>query len=176
MSDDFGLSSDDEADLLAVSEDVTNGKRSHGNHTMTDVSNKRAKLNGGEIPTISPSTKLANEILKSRFGLNGFRLEQEAAIARILDGGSAVVVFPTGGGKSLCYQVNIDGQSSGFFLTPAGACSVLSIPRRGIRTTCVPEQRCQPYYLTIDCSDEGSSRCLIVSWHQSGCSKLFSQP
>jgi superfamily II DNA helicase RecQ len=109
MSDDFGLSSDDEAELLAVSEDVTNGKRGPANHAMTDVPNKRTKLNGGLTAANSPSAKLANEILKGRFGLNGFRLEQEAAIARILDGGSAVVVFPTGGGKSLCYQVDNTG-------------------------------------------------------------------
>jgi len=43
--------------------------------------------------------------LKSCFGLQQFRLKQEAAIARLLAGGNAVVVFPTGGGKSLCYQV-----------------------------------------------------------------------
>jgi ATP-dependent helicase YprA (DUF1998 family) len=57
------------------------------------------------ITTPSPNTALASKILKDRFALNSFRLEQEGAITRILDGGSAVVVFPTGGGKSLCYQV-----------------------------------------------------------------------
>jgi superfamily II DNA helicase RecQ len=46
------------------------------------------------------------KVLNEQFGLSQFRLEQEAVIARILEGGSAVVVFPTGGGKSLCYQVN----------------------------------------------------------------------
>jgi superfamily II DNA helicase RecQ len=32
-------------------------------------------------------------------------LKQEQVISRILNGGSAAVVFPTGGGKSLCYQI-----------------------------------------------------------------------
>lgn len=113
MSDDFGLSSDDEAELLAVTEDVANGKRGHGNHARTDAPNKRPKFNEDTGSTPSPNTRLANDVLKGRFGLDGFRLEQEAAITRILDGGSAVVVFPTGGGKSLCYQVNMPLQDFG---------------------------------------------------------------
>ncbi|KAF2797118.1 RecQ family ATP-dependent DNA helicase [Melanomma pulvis-pyrius CBS 109.77] len=53
----------------------------------------------------SPTTLLARRVLKERFGLKDFRLKQELAITRLLDGGSSVVVFPTGAGKSLCYQV-----------------------------------------------------------------------
>jgi hypothetical protein len=105
MSDDFGLSSDDEAELLATSEDITSGKHGRGIHDIREPPKKRVKFNGPTKTTVSPSTKLANDVLRGCFGLNGFRLEQEAAITRILDGGSTVVVFPTGGGKSLCYQV-----------------------------------------------------------------------
>jgi superfamily II DNA helicase RecQ len=109
MSDDFGFSSNDEAELLAATADVVTGKRSHGDdHGNTQITTKRVK--SFQISdTASPSTMLANKILKARFGLDGFRLEQEAAITRVLDGGSAVVVFPTGGGKSLCYQVSTIG-------------------------------------------------------------------
>jgi superfamily II DNA helicase RecQ len=106
MGDDFEFSSDDEAEMLAATDDVVNGKRNNLNEHDTTHPQKRVKTNDGSSMTISPSTVLANNVLKSRFGLNGFRLEQEAAITRILDGGSAVVVFPTGGGKSLCYQVS----------------------------------------------------------------------
>jgi superfamily II DNA helicase RecQ len=107
MGDDFEFSSDDEAEMLAATDDVVNGKRSNSNGQDTTAhAQKRTKTNDGTSIAISPSTVLANNVLKSRFGLNGFRLEQEAAITRILDGGSAVVVFPTGGGKSLCYQVS----------------------------------------------------------------------
>jgi superfamily II DNA helicase RecQ len=106
MSDDFGLSSDDEADLLAATADVVTGKRSFDDDANNaQVALKRAK-NSQASGNTSQSTVLANKILKARFGLDGFRLEQEAAITRILDGGSAVVVFPTGGGKSLCYQAS----------------------------------------------------------------------
>ena len=39
------------------------------------------------------------------FGFPEFRGLQEAAIRRVLGGGDALVLMPTGGGKSLCYQV-----------------------------------------------------------------------
>jgi superfamily II DNA helicase RecQ len=108
MSDDFGLSSDDEADLLAATEEAVSGKRSHiDNHQSSEHPQKRARVGEFTDRSDSPSAVLVNKILKERFGLDGFRLEQEAAIARILDGGSTVVVFPTGGGKSLCYQVSV---------------------------------------------------------------------
>jgi len=51
------------------------------------------------------TSTVARNTLRTCFGLQEFRLKQEAAIARLLAGGNAVVVFPTGGGKSLCYQV-----------------------------------------------------------------------
>ncbi|KAI0450247.1 ATP-dependent DNA helicase recQ [Xylaria acuta] len=48
---------------------------------------------------------IARSILRRDFGYDDFRHEQAAAIRAILQGESALVVFPTGAGKSLCYQI-----------------------------------------------------------------------
>jgi ATP-dependent DNA helicase RecQ len=50
-----------------------------------------------------PSTSL--NLLKERFGFDAFRPGQEAVIDCLLDGRSAGAIFPTGSGKSLCYQL-----------------------------------------------------------------------
>ncbi len=49
--------------------------------------------------------KEIQEILKSRFGFNEFRAQQEAVCRAVADGADALVVMPTGAGKSLCYQI-----------------------------------------------------------------------
>ncbi len=45
------------------------------------------------------------EELNRYFGFDGFRDGQEPVIRRLLDGRPVLAVFPTGGGKSLCYQL-----------------------------------------------------------------------
>jgi ATP-dependent DNA helicase RecQ len=59
-----------------------------------------------------PSTRLANasstqplDILQQVFGYAAFRGQQQAVVDHVTAGGDALVLMPTGGGKSLCYQV-----------------------------------------------------------------------
>jgi len=46
-----------------------------------------------------------HHILRTIFGFEDFRGLQGETVAHVIRGGDALVLMPTGGGKSLCYQV-----------------------------------------------------------------------
>ncbi|MBU1316834.1 MAG: DNA helicase RecQ [Alphaproteobacteria bacterium] len=66
---------------------------------MPHSSNISAALFNGEQP------KDPRAILKQVYGYDAFRGKQAAVIERVVAGGDAVVLFPTGAGKSLCFQI-----------------------------------------------------------------------
>src|SRR3569832_2691663 len=47
----------------------------------------------------------AHALLRDVFGYERFRAPQDEVIATLMAGGDALVLMPTGGGKSLCYQI-----------------------------------------------------------------------
>jgi len=51
------------------------------------------------------ATQHATQVLQEVFGYTAFRGPQADIVAHVLAGGDALVLMPTGGGKSLCYQV-----------------------------------------------------------------------
>ena len=52
-----------------------------------------------------PTLDAARDVLRARFGFPDFRPGQERAVTSVLAGRDTLVVLPTGGGKSVCYQV-----------------------------------------------------------------------
>src|SRR5882672_2358164 len=59
------------------------------------------------------------EVLRKVFGYGAFRGAQAAIIDHVLAGGDAMVLMPTGGGKSLCYQIpSIVRRGTGIVVSP----------------------------------------------------------
>jgi ATP-dependent DNA helicase RecQ len=52
-----------------------------------------------------PISNSPAQVLRKVFGFPGFRGQQEPAVDHVVAGGDALVLMPTGGGKSICYQV-----------------------------------------------------------------------
>ena len=101
-SDEFGDVNDEDFLLAESSEHVVQSSMKRITPAEFDEypNSKKVMVNGG-----SAAITLAEGILQKIWGFPKFRLKQEAAIARLIKGGSAAVVFPTGGGKSLVYQI-----------------------------------------------------------------------
>lgn len=90
-----GMSDDNDDTRLTI-----NKKARHSPDDSSDVASDESRL------------RLAQKILVEKFGYPAFRHEQEGAINRVLGGQNSLVIFPTGAGKSLCYQVIIPGSFS----------------------------------------------------------------
>ena len=52
-----------------------------------------------------PDASVLKSTLKEFFGYDAFKGDQEQIISHLVGGGDAFVLMPTGGGKSLCYQL-----------------------------------------------------------------------
>ena len=73
---------------------------------LEDVqSDEPAPAGQAELPLPSTLTQTPLDILKNVFGHEQFRPLQKGIIDHILKGQDALIVLPTGGGKSLCYQL-----------------------------------------------------------------------
>lgn len=86
----------DDAELEALERPTKRQKSSHV---------EEVPLDSDDYPRNPAHLALAERLLKEKFGYDSFRYEQAGAIQSILAGENALVIFPTGAGKSLCYQV-----------------------------------------------------------------------
>jgi ATP-dependent DNA helicase RecQ len=57
------------------------------------------------VPGTDSTVSDASEVLRRVFGYDSFRRNQQGIIEHVIGGGDALVLMPTGGGKSLCYQI-----------------------------------------------------------------------
>jgi superfamily II DNA helicase RecQ len=109
--DDYGSGDDlfdqvTEDDLVQLSTNPSEKRPREGEtEEGPEVSVKKLRQDSAASNGDQSRLRLAEKILVENFGYQSFRHEQGAAINRILNGQNALVVFPTGAGKSLCYQV-----------------------------------------------------------------------
>ncbi|WP_129360996.1 MULTISPECIES: DNA helicase RecQ [Micrococcaceae] len=72
-----------------------------------------------QTQTVDTTLPTPLDILRKTFGYDEFRGNQAAIIEHVTSGGDAVVLMPTGGGKSLCYQIPaIVRQGTGIVVSP----------------------------------------------------------
>ncbi len=129
--DDFG-EDDDDAEMLEVADDIenqgvrersfrpersravfgeTSGNQRDSSTTMGRQSGHKLAGKPPALPTLDaslmqhPWSRDVKAVLKDRFHLKGFRKNQLEAINATLSGKNVFVLMPTGGGKSLCYQL-----------------------------------------------------------------------
>ncbi|HEX4226203.1 MAG TPA: DNA helicase RecQ [Pseudonocardiaceae bacterium] len=92
----------------------------------------------------------AADVLHRIFGYDTFRGQQEEIMAQVIGGGDALVLMPTGGGKSLCYQIPaLVRPGVGVVISPlialmqdqVDACAALGIKARFLNSTQDFEER-----------------------------------
>ncbi|MBB5209404.1 DNA helicase RecQ [Chiayiivirga flava] len=83
----------------------------------------------------------AHDLLKRVFGYDQFRGPQQAIVEHLVSGGDCLVLMPTGGGKSLCYQIpSLLRPGTGIVVSPLIALmqdQVDALRQAGVRAACL---------------------------------------
>ena len=91
-------------------------------------------------------------VLAEVFGYTAFRGEQEAIVRQVIAGGDAVVLMPTGGGKSICYQLPaLCREGTGVVLSPlvalmhdqVAALRLAGVSAAALNSAMSPEERAE---------------------------------
>ncbi len=121
------------------------------------------------MPTDDP----ALDVLRRVFGYESFRGPQREVVDHVVEGGDALVLMPTGGGKSLCYQIPaLVRDGVGVVVSPLIALmqdQVDALRALGVRagflnsTQAIDEQR------MVERRRSWPANWTCSTWHRSGC-------
>ncbi|WP_433873216.1 DNA helicase RecQ [Saccharopolyspora sp. CA-218241] len=103
-------------------------------------------------PDLAPGLDAARDVLRRVFGYESFRDTQQEIVEQVVGGGDALVLMPTGGGKSLCYQIPaLVRPGTGVVISPlialmqdqVDALTTLGVRAGFLNSTQSPQQRAQ---------------------------------
>ncbi|MEU0315541.1 DNA helicase RecQ [Nocardioides sp. NPDC006273] len=103
-------------------------------------------------PSLVPRDDVGSDVLSRVFGYEEFRGDQAEIVAHVATGGDALVLMPTGGGKSLCYQIpSLVRAGTGVVISPlialmqdqVDALSALGVRAGFLNSTQMPHERQQ---------------------------------
>lgn len=112
--------------------------------------------------------RLPLDILRKYWGYDSFRLRQEDVVRAAMEGRDVLAILPTGGGKSICFQVPVlAGEGIAIVVTPLIALmkdQVQNLNARGIKALCINAgMNHHEVELTLNNAAYGDFRFLYVS-------------
>ena len=113
-------------------------------------------------------SRLPLDILRKYWGYDSFRLRQEDVARAAMEGRDVLAILPTGGGKSICFQVPVlTGDGIAIVVTPLIALmkdQVQNLNARGIKALCINAgMNRHEVELTLNNAAYGDFRFLYVS-------------
>jgi ATP-dependent DNA helicase RecQ len=132
-----------------------------------DASTARA---GAARPSAgAPAPASARTVLRDVFGFHDYRPDQEEVVDHLVAGGDAFVLMPTGGGKSLCYQIpSIVRPGTGIIVSP-----LISLMKDQVDALRAAGVRAAAYNSSLD-GDE--ARGILRDLHQGALDLLYVAP
>ncbi|MDO5696918.1 MAG: DNA helicase RecQ [Dermatophilus congolensis] len=107
-------------------------------------------MNPASVPAVDACDTRATDVLRQVWGYEAFRGDQARIIDTVIRGGDALVLMPTGGGKSLCYQVpSLVREGTGIVVSPlialmadqVAALEALGVQAGFLNSTQLPHER-----------------------------------